>query len=153
MKLRFFLGSLLALLVFPAPLWALQVHPSPEGLVAHEIAHLFFAFAMVLFAYRIRRMRLSQRPHWRYLQYAAALLVVWNLWAFLGHLIALEISPEVFFPQDGGDYHFCQKKILIAGWRELLFYILKNDNLFTLPAFYLIYRGISRMEALLRGET
>jgi len=139
-------------LVFPAPLWALQVHPHPEGLVAHEIAHLFFAFAMTLFAYRIRKMSLSKRPHWRYLQLAAALLVVWNLWAFWGHLITLKISPEVFFPKEGGDYHFCQKKILIQSWKEFLFYVLKNDNIFTLPAFYFIYRGISRMEALLRGE-
>ncbi|OAG27777.1 hypothetical protein TH606_05325 [Thermodesulfatator autotrophicus] len=80
-------------------------------------------------------------------------MVIWNLWAFLGHLVALKISPEVFFPQNGEDYHFCHRKILLKSWKEFLYYIFQNDNLFTLPAFYLIYRGISRMEALLRGET
>ncbi len=142
----------LAIFFSPSPLWALQVHPHPEGLVAHEIAHLFFALAMGLFVYRIRKMKLHQRTHWRHLQMAAFLLVIWNLWAFFGHLVTLKISPEVFIPEKG-DYHFCEKKILLRSWQELLFYIFKNDNLFTLPAFYLIYRGISRMEALLRGET
>ncbi len=150
MKLLLFVLGLFFLT--PGNLWALQVHPHPEGLVAHEIAHLFFAFAMLLFAYRIKKMGLSSRPHWRYLQVAAFLLVIWNLWAFLGHLVSLKISKDVFLPR-GGDFHFCQKKILIRGWLEFFYYILKNDNLFTLPAFYLFYRGISRMESLLRGKT
>ncbi|OAG27776.1 hypothetical protein [Thermodesulfatator autotrophicus] len=65
MKLHLFILTILASLFSPVPLWALQVHPYPEGLIAHEIAHLFFAFAMAFSAYRIKKMRLSRRPHWR----------------------------------------------------------------------------------------
>ncbi len=132
--------------------FALQVHPHPEGLIAHQVAHLFFAFAMGLFAYRIKKMGLLARPHWNHLFLAAILLIFWNLWAFCGHLVALKISAEVILPQEG-HYHFCQKSLLVKGPWELLFYLFKYDNLFTLPAFYLIYRGLSRIEALLRGET
>ena len=148
------LGLICLFLLFLAPerALALQVHPPPEGLIAHQLAHLFFAFAMALFAYRIKRMNLLARPHWNHLFVAAILLILWNLWAFCGHLVALKISDEVILPQ-GGDYHFCQKSLLVKGPWELLFYLFKFDNLFTLPAFYLIYRGLSRIEAILRGET
>ena len=136
----------------PYPAFALQVHPHPEGLIAHLIAHLFFAFAMGLFAYRIKKMDLLKRPHWRYLFYAGILLVIWNFWAFAGHLVALQIPKEAFLAPEKHE-HFCRQSFSIKNYWELFYYLLKNDNLFTLPAFYFIYRALSRMESLLRGET
>ena len=153
MKRRLILPFLVLLL--PHPAFALQVHPHPEGLIAHLIAHPFYAFAMGFFAHRIKKMNLLIRPHWRYLFYAAILLVIWNLWAFAGHLVALKIPSDVFLPPATGKHKhfFCYQSLSVRSYREFFYYLLKNDNLFTLPAFYFIYRALSRMESLLRGET
>ena len=131
--------------------WAFQEHPSPEGLIAHELAHLFYAGAMILFAYRLKVTGLSQRPHWNYIRWAAFLLVFWNIWAFIGHLLEVITTPHIVpVPKPGEIIHYCQRKLVISSIKDLAYFIFKNDNIFALIAFYLIFLGVNRMERILK---
>ncbi len=135
-----------------SPAWALQEHPAPEGLIAHQIAHLFFMGAMLLFIYRLKKTGLAKRPHWGKLRWAALILAVWNIWAFCGHLVSLRLDPQVFMPPLGPITHYCQAQISVQGLKEVLYIVFKNDNVLTLAAFFLIYSAVNKMERLLRGK-
>lgn len=152
-KIKRLIGISLLFASCEAPVWAIQEHPYPEGFIAHQLAHIFFMGAMLLFVYRLRKTGLAQRPHWNKLCLAAVILAVWNVWAFGGHLVSLRITPDVFLPQGGHiEQHFCQKGLVIKGVWEILYLIFKNDNLLTIPAFFLIYSSVQKMERLLRGK-
>ncbi|NPB09551.1 MAG: hypothetical protein GXO17_04280 [Thermodesulfobacteria bacterium] len=131
------------------PAFALQEHPPPEGLIAHQLAHLFFAGAMVVFAYRLRLSGLAERPHWRYLKWAAYSLAFWNVWALGGHIFTRLAAREIFLSWQEG-LHYCYRWLRIEGPLEFFYFVFKNDNVFALAAFYLLYRGLSRLEALLK---
>ncbi len=148
-KRGYFFWAVFWVLVWTSPGWALQEHPPPEGFIAHQLAHLFFAGAMVVFAYRLQTTHLSQRPHWNHLRWAAYCLAFWNLWAFLGHLLTHVAVREALFSWQEG-LHYCYRHLLIERPAEFFYFVLKNDNVFALAAFYLIYRGVSRIETLLR---
>ncbi len=137
--------------LWPAYSWALQTHKAPEGFIAHQLAHIFFFGAMLLFSYRLKRVGLTQRPHWNLIRWGALLLGIWNLWAFAGHMVEHLLPESVFLGGPGGaETHYCRKHLLIAGWPELAYFILKNDNLIAVPAFYLIYKGLKRLNRLLQ---
>jgi hypothetical protein len=65
--------------------FAIQTHGAPEGLYAHQLAHLFFILCMGSFAYRIRRSSLPKNQGWQLIVLGSILLIAWNLWAFTGH--------------------------------------------------------------------
>ncbi|MDD2604787.1 MAG: hypothetical protein PHF66_08260, partial [Desulfobacteraceae bacterium] len=77
----------LALLIVADPALATQTHGEPEGLVVHQIAHLFFLLSMGTLAYWIQARGLSRQRAWRLIRYAAIMLMVWNTDAFLAHLL------------------------------------------------------------------
>ena len=58
----------------PAAALAVQEHGAPEGLYAHQFAHLFFLASMGLLIYWLRQRQLVRQAGWRYIQYAALLL-------------------------------------------------------------------------------
>ncbi len=149
MKKKSFFGAIFLVLCWAPPGLALQEHPPPEGFIAHQLAHLFFAGAMVVFAHRLRLTGLAKRPHWNRLRWAAYCLAFWNLWALLGHFLTRIAVKEALFSWQEG-LHYCCRHLLIERPIEFFYFIFKNDNIFALAAFYLIYRSVSRIEALLK---
>jgi len=130
--------ALFATLVFPARANALQAHAYP-GLYVHMLAHLFFLVAMIGFGLRIQRTWLSARASWRSIAWAAWLMALWNVWAMGGHLVELAIDPGVLLRSDAHEI----PDLLLAGWKEKLYYLLKMDHLVSLPALVFLYRGLS----------
>lgn len=125
------------------PALATQSHGEPEGLVAHQLAHLFFIFSMGNLAFWLRERYLTERSGWRYIQYAAIFLVLWNIDAFAVHLMdehtaVLQISrPDTW-------------RIGIAaesGYESLVlvYYLAKLDHLLCVPALFLLYMGLRRL--------
>lgn len=118
---------------------ALQVHDSPEGLVAHQLAHVFFAATMALLVYWLESNRFVAAKGWRLIQIACVLFIVWNVAAFTGHLIAMAVDSSLIVGERGT----ITQRILIqkSPW-GLLFYILHLDHLLCVPAIFCLFLGI-----------
>lgn len=134
----------LALFVVLAPAelaFAIQTHGEPEGLYAHQLAHLFFILCMGSFAYRIHRSSLPKNQGWQLIALGSILLTAWNLWAFTGHYVTLLIPADsIILPADKRIPH-----LHIASWKEILYYVLNMDHLLCVPALLFLYLGLRRI--------
>ena len=66
---------------------ATQAHGEPEGILAHQLAHLFFILSMGVLIYWLRERNLVVEKAWRCIQYSALFFILWNLDTILAHLI------------------------------------------------------------------
>jgi hypothetical protein len=131
------------LLMLPTGASATQGHGGPEGLYAHQMAHLFFLFAMGLLIYWLRRRRLVDQAGWRLIQYAALFFILWNLDAFVVHLLEEQMGLlEISRP---GRWQISITAPLQwhgVGW---VYYLAKLDHLFCVPAIIFLYMGLRRL--------
>lgn len=136
-------GLLVAFSVCPPPVFALQMHGGPEGLYVHQGAHLFLIVSLIIFLINIRRSRLDLDSAWRLIFGGAFLLVLWNIWAFIGHVTEasmpeslLVVLPDRSIPS-----------LAVQSWREVAYYILKMDHLLCLPALMLFCAGLKKLRS------
>ncbi len=118
--------------------YALQSHIGIEGLYVHQGAHILFAVSMATFAWRVRGFVFLSPGVRKNLFVGAILLVLWNAWAFTGHIL------ELMIPRGHILYHPGTKipSLSIHAWQDLLYYFFKMDHLWCLPAIIFIYLGI-----------
>ncbi len=137
-------GSCLLLLIDSSPALAIQAHGEPEGLYVHEIGHILYAIAMLGFTFQvIRNSRLAGKPGWRLMSWGALLLFLWNLWAFVAHIIDSAIPASHFLVDDHG-----LRSILVLRSRvDYLYCLFRMDHLICVPALLLIYLGLRHMLA------
>jgi hypothetical protein len=131
----------LAVLVFfaPKPGLALTFIWETQGSYVHQMAHLLFAMAMILFIYEINRGELRGMPGVTSLVWACGLLVWWNLDAIFGHAVDWSLHNPVILGE-GFD-----RRLLMEDWQTWAFYITKITHFLVLiPAFYLFYRCLKR---------
>jgi hypothetical protein len=130
----------LAILSVADPAMAIQTHGGPEGLVVHQIAHLFFLLSMATLAYWIQARGLGRQRAWRLIRYAAIMLMVWNIDAFIAHLLDEQTSLVAIRQVDA----FHLSIIPRPGFEFLapLYYLFKLDHLFCVPALVLLYIGL-----------
>jgi len=137
---RSFLGVVGLLLMVPDQAAATQVHVPSEGLYVHQIAHLFFAAAMAILLYWLRERQLVRQRGWRLIQLAAFFFILWNLDAFVVHI--LDDRSDLFTLIDQGTWHesiqFDPSIELLA----LLYYLGKMDHLWCAPGMILLYLGL-----------
>lgn len=142
------------LLFLPSPAAATQGHVGLEGLYVHQIAHLFFLFAMGLLIYWLRSRRLVDQAGWRLIQYAAFFFILWNLDAFAAHWFEeqstlLTISqPELWriHIESPPDYP----------WLGTVYYLVKLDHLLSVPGVLFLFLGLRRLarqDSETKGET
>ncbi len=119
---------------------ALQVHPAPEGLYAHQMAHVFYILSMVLFIYWIHKTDLGKQTAWRYVQLGCAFLALWNIWAFVGHVIDHNLSRDIFLGEGWN-------RIMMADeWTTgYLYVILKMDHFICVPAVALLFVALRKL--------
>jgi hypothetical protein len=132
------------ILFIAQPALATQAHSAPEGLYAHQLAHIFFIISMGVLIYWLRARQLVKVVGWRHIQYAALFLILWNLDALGVHLLEEQIA--VIDVQR------------LAGWQirissppnaglplEWLYYAAKLDHLLCVPALLFLYSGLKRL--------
>jgi hypothetical protein len=136
------MGPALVILLFVAtPAGATQTHGDPEGLVVHQISHLFFMFSMGLLIYWIKTRRLNVTPGWRYIQYAAFLFIIWTLDAFFAHQID-EFHEWIQVTRTGPwQIHMETNSPVTA----VVYYLTKMDHLWCVPALLFMYLGLRRL--------
>ena len=130
----------LALFFAAEPALATQTHGEPEGLVVHQIAHLFFLLSMGTLAYWIQAHGLSRQRAWRLIRYAAIMLMVWNTDAFLAHLLDEQTRLVAVHHVDSLHLSIVPR----PGFEFLVpfYYLVKLDHLFCVPALVLLYLGL-----------
>ena len=127
-----------ALLFFaPKPALAFSLLWETQGSYAHQMAHLFFAIAMIFFIYEIKRGELRGMPGVTSLIWACGLLVWWNLDAIVGHAIDWSLHNPVILGEGSN------RRLLMENWESWGFYITRITHfLLLIPAFYLFYQSL-----------
>lgn len=122
----------------PASAYAFQSHPAPEGLYAHQLAHVFFLIAMVFLAYWLEFNQLTAHRGWRLIQGACILFILWNLVAVAGHWVEEQMPREDL----QGDPDWTQRIDLTAHTLNYVYYFLKLDHLVCVPAMICLLLGV-----------
>ena len=132
-----------AFLAAPEGALATQAHGDPEGLYVHQMSHLFLAFSMGLLIYWLRRRGLVRDDGWRYIQYSAACFILWTFDAFTVHL--LDEQYTVIRVSRLEDWTMRIDSAPDAAWIKALYYMVKLDHLFCVPALFMLYLGLNRL--------
>ncbi|MGB5987500.1 MAG: hypothetical protein WBG37_19500 [Desulfobacterales bacterium] len=133
------------LLLLPAGAHATQAHGHPEGIYTHQLAHIFFMIAMGALIYWLRARNLVMERGWRYIQIAAALLLLWNVDALAVHFLEEQLEAVTVSAREGW-----QVKITAASgssYLPWLFYLIKLDHLICVPALVFLYLGLRKLIA------
>jgi len=126
---------------------ALQVHPEPEGLYAHQVAHAFFIFSMAILIFWLHKSRLVDNKGWRYIQIGCLCFILWNIIAMAGHIIDSKLSKEAFLGSGWTKTLVIEKAIA-----PYLYYLLKMDHFICVPAIVFLFIGIRKFRLETRGN-
>ncbi len=130
-------------ILMPRDVYATQLHSSSEGIITHQIGHVFFLFSMVLLIFTITGKGLDRQKGWRLIQYSAFFFILWNIDAITAHFFDNQIYAVKI-----QDISLTRIRIItrnnssILAW---LYYFLKLDHLLCVPAMFLLYKGLSKL--------
>ena len=139
----FFLSIFAWGVINPNHTFVTQSHVAPEGIYAHQIAHIFFMFSMVFFIHWLRDKKLVKETGWRFIQYAAFFLILWNINALLMHLLDDQLGVVQVLQIDSS--HIQLSADNGSKGLEILFYFAKFDHLFCVPALLFLYSGLRHL--------
>lgn len=137
-RVGWYIGILCCVLGRTAPALAIQTHGPPEGLYAHQIAHLGFLVAMV---YIYLRTRDRDGDGWRLIRLSFVFFAVWNLNAFITHGISAALDPAQFQGRIGG----LPRYFVAHSSMDLYFFFGKMDHLLCIPAGLCLGLGLRKM--------
>lgn len=129
--------------LFSSNAQAIQLHAHGGGIITHQIGHVFFLFAMIILIFTIREKNLDLQKGWRLIQYSAFLFILWNLDTLTAHFLdnqiyvvkmeTLSFSRTIIESESGSN---------VLQW---VYYVLKLDHLFCVPAMLFLYLGVSSL--------
>ena len=131
------------LILLPIDGYATQLHASSEGIITHQVGHLFFLFSMVALIFTITGKGLDKQKGWRLIQYSAFFFILWNLDAITAHFFDNQIHAVKIETISIG-----KMKIVTNNDSSLLawfYYVLKLDHLLCVPAMLFLYKGLSSL--------
>ncbi|MCD6388894.1 MAG: hypothetical protein J7L69_05735 [Desulfobulbaceae bacterium] len=129
---------LLLLFVFPPAVYGVQVHSAPEGLYVHQMAHVFFAGAMLFLFIYLKKFPLGQGTAWRYIRLSFFFFFLWNVNALIVH------SLEVYLPQNAiiAETDFWSRRLAppfdLTKW---IYFFTKHDHIWCVPAIFFLFFG------------
>jgi len=141
MKPSLLLAAILT--VIPAQALATQGHGGIEGVYAHQIAHIFFLISMGVLIYWLRQRGLVREPGWRYIQYAAFFLILWNMDTILVHALDDQLGIIVTERIGSWQIQIVDRKGGLT--LKLIYYLAKLDHLLCVPAIVCLYIGLRRL--------
>lgn len=129
--------------VAPDHALATQAHGAPEGVYAHQLAHIFFMISMGFLIHWLRERKLVKDSGWRFIQYSAFFFILWNMDTFFVHLLDDQLGI-IQIKRIGLEY--LQINALNGSKSlETLYYIAKLDHLLCVPALFFLYLGLRRL--------
>lgn len=131
------------LILLPLDAYATQLHASSEGIITHQIGHLFFLFSMVVLIFTISGKGLANQKGWRLIQYSAFLFILWNIGVITAHLLDNQIHVVTMENISLGQTRVnARNGSAILAW---FYYILKLDHLLCVPAMVFFFQGLSNL--------
>ncbi len=138
-----FLFFVMMFVFMPGRALATQIHSGSEGIIVHQLGHLFFLFSMVIIIFAINGKELDKEKGWRLIQYSAFLFILWNMDAMCVHFLDNQIKAVKVESLSQWTMRITSVNHSIA--LDWIYYILKLDHIFCVPAIFLLYRGLSRI--------
>ena len=135
------------LLLRPTPALAIQLHSGNAGIIAHQIGHLFFLFAMVTLMFTITSQGLIRQKGWRQIQLGALFFIFWNLNTLIAHFLDNQIKVVRI-----ETLSITRLAVVTQSDSQLLaviYYILKMDHLWCVPAMIFLFKGL---DSLLKAQ-
>lgn len=136
-------GLIGAILAITEPALATQAHSAPEGLYAHQLAHIFFIISMGVLTYWLRERKLVQAVGWRHIQYSALFFILWNVDAFFVHLVEEQLA--LIDIQRVGLWEINITSTVNSPVLVWLYYAAKLDHLLCVPALLFLFFGLRRL--------
>lgn len=130
-------------LLFSSRVEALQMHPSTEGPLVHQITHFLFALSMGVFIYWLRQRGLVKKRAWRNIQFSAFFFIIWNINDMLVHY--MDDGPALFETVGMGAWGGWIQPARASNWLTILYYVGKMDHLLCLPAIVFLYVGLRQL--------
>lgn len=131
------------LVLIPVNVTATQLHAGSEGVITHQIGHLFFLFSMIALIFTITGKGLNKQAGWRCIQYSAFFFILWNLCAVSTHFLDNQLNVITMASISLGKVRLiADNNSQILAW---IYYILKLDHLLCVPAMLFLYRGLSKL--------
>ncbi len=131
------------LILLPADGYATQLHSSAEGIITHQVGHLFFLFSMVVLIFTITGKGLDKQKGWRLIQYSAVFFILWNLDAFTAHFFDNQIQAVKIENISLDRIRVVTNNdSTVLAW---VYYVLKLDHLLCVPAMLFLYKGLSSL--------
>lgn len=135
--------AFVGLIFLPIDAFATQLHASSEGIITHQVGHLFFLLSMVALIFTITGKELDTQKGWRLIQYSAFFFILWNLDAVAAHFFDNQIhAVKIENISLGRIRVVTENGSPFLAW---LYYILKLDHLLCVPAMFFFYRGLSSL--------
>lgn len=131
------------ILLVAEPAFATQAHSAPEGLYAHQLAHIFFIVSMGVLIYWLRERKLVQAAGWQYIQYSALFFILWNGDAFFVHLVEEQLGLVDI--QRMGLWDIQITTTMKSRTLLWLYYAAKLDHLLCVPALLFLFFGLRRL--------
>jgi hypothetical protein len=147
------IGLLIACWVFfaaPETVVATQAHGAPEGIYAHQFAHLFFLLSMVIFVYWLRQRKLVEKRGWLYIQYAALFFILWNFDVIVVHFLD---EQAVLVAVEKVDSVHIRISSPLGRPAEIFYYLGKMDHFLCVPAMLFLFLGLRRLSAETMDES
>lgn len=138
-------AAVLANLLAPATGFAIQLHKGSEGIIVHQVGHLFFLLSMVVLIFIITGRQLNKQYGWKMIQLSAILFVLWNLDTILAHFFDNQIHAVTV-----ENMSLWEVRISAMSGSEfmvLFYHSLKLDHLLCVPALFFFYRGLASLVA------
>jgi hypothetical protein len=127
----------------PAPVLAIQLHSGNAGIIAHQIGHLFFLFAMVALMFTINSQGLIRQKGWRQIQFGALFFIFWNLATLIAHFLDNQI--EVVRIETLSVTRLAVVTQSDSQLLSLVYYFLKMDHLWCVPAMIFLFLGLDTL--------
>jgi len=131
------------ILMMPSDAAAIQLHLTSEGIITHQMGHLFFLISMVVLIFMLSGKGLDKQKGWRLIQYSAFFFILWNMDAFFGHFLDNQIQVIKL-----ETLSFSQMRMTVHNDSPLLYwiyYLLRLDHLLAVPAMLLFFLGLSSL--------
>lgn len=128
--------------MIPQTALATQAHGAPEGIYAHQFAHVFFLLSMVILIYWLRQRRLTEKKGWLFIQYAAVFFILWNFNVLIVHFLDEQSTLVVVEKIDPWRIRISSPLGRVA---EEFYYLAKMDHLFCVPAMVFLFLGLKTL--------
>jgi len=133
----------LIIILFPDTSYSIQAHGGSEGIVVHQLGHIFFLFSLLALGYWLKSKWALKGKSKLYLRLSCLFLVLWNFDVIIMHFLD-EQSGLINVSRNTFDIYI--KSSTNSHILEYLYYFGKMDHILCVPALFFLYKGLKSIE-------